>query len=159
MTRRFELALEPEYLQFYLGDGSADLVDLEWTEETDRLLLIAAPGIVGVGTISCRAVPVVLEIATEAPEDDLRPWDQVLECSLTASTDFLVVAQLFDNGVPDARRFDLKRGTYRVRVYYGDLDTAVSNGFGSDHYRIVLWPGAPGAVQVLKSRKLTLQAH
>jgi hypothetical protein len=43
----------------------------------------------------------------------------------------------------------LQPGTYRVRAYFGGLDTVSADGLeGDDHYRVVLWP-APAQEPVI----------
>ena len=43
-----------------------------------------------------------------------------------------------------AARIDLPLGTYRARIFYGNLDSLSDNGLqGDDHYSIVMWKGAP----------------
>lgn len=65
-------------------------------------------------------VPVVVEIAENPPGDDLMAWDQVNECSIDAPSGRLVVAGCTDY-FPDAARIELPAGTYRARIYYGNL--------------------------------------
>jgi hypothetical protein len=86
MNRRFEFKLFADYFQFYLQDESADgdLSD-SWTREAVERLLAIAPGTIGVGTVRNMSVPVVVEIAETAPDDDVSEWDQVNECSLGSS--------------------------------------------------------------------------
>lgn len=52
---------------------------------------------------------------------------------------------------PEAKRLEVRPGTYRARIYYGDLDTLSQDGLaGNDHYRVVLWPSPPDNITVLK---------
>lgn len=42
--------------------------------------------------------------------------------------------------LPDAARVTVNPGTYRVRIYYGALDSVDEFRLdGDDHYRVVLW--------------------
>jgi len=97
-------------------------------------------------------VPVVVEIADQAPDDDVAQWDQVNECSIDVPSGRLVVVGCTDY-FPDAARIDLPPGSYRARIYYGSLGVLNPNGLeGDDHYRVVLWNAPPSSVRVLKER-------
>jgi hypothetical protein len=151
VTRRFELFAD--YFQFYVQDEKAagDLSD-SWTPDAVARLLATAPGTVGVGTVRNVDVPVEIEVSNSEPDTDLSAWDQINECSVEVPSGRLVVAGYTDY-FPDAERIDLAPGTYRVRVFYGSLDSVSDDGLdGSDHYRLVLWPGTPCEVTVLKDR-------
>jgi hypothetical protein len=98
-------------------------------------------------------VPVTVDIADIAPEEhDFSAWDQVNECSIDVPSGRLVIAGCTDY-FPEAARIDLPPGTYRARIYYGNLNSLTNNGLdGEDHYRIVLWSESPAPVRVLKQR-------
>jgi hypothetical protein len=116
-------------------------------------LLAVAPGTVGVGTVRNMDVPVVVDVTDEAPNDDVADWDQVNECSLDVSSGLIVIAGCTDY-FPEAARIAVPAGSYRARVYYRGLDSLSDDGLeGDDHYRVVLWPAAPGPVNVIKQRK------
>lgn len=118
----------------------------------DRLLALTN-GTIGVGTVRNMNVPVTVEIGDIAPEEnDLSAWDQVNECSIDVSSGRLVVAGCTDY-FPEAARIDLAGGTYRARIYYGNLDSLRNNGLdGDDHYRIVLWSEPAAPLRVMKQR-------
>ena len=97
-------------------------------------------------------VRVVVEIAEGAPDEDLSDWDQVNECSLEAPSGRVVIAGCTDY-FPDAARIELSPGSYRARIYYGKLNALSADDLdGDDHYRIILWSAALGAVKVIKQR-------
>jgi hypothetical protein len=153
MSRRFEFKLFADYFQFYLQDEAAkgDLSE-SWTQDAVDRLLAIAPGTIGVGTVRNTNVPVVVEIADVAPDDDLSQWDQVNECDLEVQSGRVAIAGCTDY-FPDAARIDLSPGLYRARVYYGKLNTLSSNALdGDDHYKIVLWSAVPGPPKVIKQR-------
>lgn len=138
-TQHFELFAD--YFQFYLQDEyvKGDLSD-SWTEEAVRRLLALAPGTIGVGTVRNMQVSVEVEVCDVPPDDDPDLWDQVNECSIEVQSGRIVIAGCTDY-FPDARRLEVRPGTYRARIYYGDLDTLSQDGLaGDDHYRVVLWP-------------------
>jgi hypothetical protein len=134
-----------DYFQFYLADEGleGDLSDA-WTDEAVAQLLALVPGVIGVGTARNMDVPVEVQVLDQAPADHLVEWDQVNECTLEVPSGRIVVAGCTDYW-PDAARVPVTPGTYRARVYYGDLNSVSENGLdGKDRYRIALWP-APAA--------------
>jgi hypothetical protein len=151
--RQLKLELFADYFQFYLQDESApgDLSDSWGPEAVDRLLAVA-PGTVGVGTVRDTTVPVVVEIRDAEPESDVEAWDHVTECGLEVPTGRIVIAGCTDY-FPDATRIKVTRGSYRVRVSYGALDSLSKDGLrGDDHYRVQLWLGSSVEPRVLKRR-------
>jgi hypothetical protein len=156
MNRRFQFEIFADYFQFYLQDESAkgDLSE-SWTPEAAHRMLATAPGTIGVGTVRNMNVPVVVEIADAVPDDDTTLWDQVNECTLVVPSGRVVIAGCTDY-FPDAARIELPTGTYRARIYYGQLNALRANGLeGDDHYKVVLWSAAPEPVRVLKQRVQT----
>ena len=151
MTRTFEYKLFADYHQFYVQDESVEgnLGD-SWTPEAVARDLAVAPGTIGIGTVRNATVPVVVEITDGKPDDDTNGWDQVTECSIEVTSGRLVVAGCTDY-FPDAARIDVPPGSYRARIYSGNLNSLSDDGLdGDDHYRVVLWNAAPGPVLVLK---------
>jgi hypothetical protein len=151
-THRFNLFAD--YFQFYLQDETVngDLSE-SWTDEAVCRLLAIAPGTIGIGTVRNMEVPVELEIRDSPPEDDWDLWDQINECNIEIPSGRIVIAGCTDY-FPDAARVQVLPGTYRARVYYGDLAFLSEDGLeGDDRYKIVLWPSPPGELLVLKQRK------
>lgn len=152
--RKFDYKLFADYFQFYLQDERAngDLSDAWTPEAVDRLLAIA-PGTIGVGTARNMTVPVVVEISDTEPDEDLTPWDQVNECNLDVPSGRIVIAGCTDY-FPDAARIEVSPGSYRARVYYGNLDALSDDHLdGDDHYRVVLWRAAPEGLKVLRQKQ------
>ncbi len=153
MSQKVELSLFADYFQFYLQDESSkgDLSE-SWTQDAVDRLLALTPGTIGVGTVRNMNVPVVLEIADHAPHDDPATWDQINECSIDVPSGRLVVAGCTDY-FPDARRIELLPGSYRARIYYGNLNALSADGLeGDDHYKIVLWSAASEPMKTIKQR-------
>lgn len=125
MVRKFEYKLFADYFQFYLQDESAigDLSD-SWTQEAVDRLLAIAPGTIGVGTVRNMTVPVAVELSDAEPTEDSANWDHVNECNLEVQSGRIVVAGCTDY-FPEAARIDLPPGSYRARIYYGNLDATV----------------------------------
>ena len=157
MNRQFKFEVLADCQQFYLHDEVADCGELEWTQEATDKLLTVAPGVLGIGTVRGDFVPIVLELSDEQPDDDLKQWDQVNECSLEITSSQLIVANVFNGGnmITD-QKIPLGAGTYRARLYYGDLASVTHGERATDHYRVVLWRAAPGAMRVLKQADVQL---
>jgi len=152
-TQRHHFDLFADYHQFYIQDEPVEgnLGD-SWTPEAIERLLALAPGTVGVRTVRNMTVPVDIEICDTPFDERLDAWDQVNECSIQIESGRIVVAGCTDY-FPDAARIVVQPSTYRVRVYYGKLDSLSPDGLeGEDHYRLAMWPDTPGPAVVLKQR-------
>lgn len=154
--QKFDFELFADYFQFYLQDERAPWPDLPnfWTPEAVNRLLAVAAGTIGVGTVRNMSVPVTIEIVENEPDNDTSSWDQVNECSMEIQSGRIVVAGCTDY-FPDAARINVSPGCYRVRLYYGSLKALSENGLeGDDHYKVVLWPGSPVDLRIIKQREL-----
>lgn len=99
-----------------------------------------APGALCVLTARNTTVPVTIEVRAQPPTDELSGWDQVVEASLDVPSGCLVLHGPTDY-FPSAPRLTVTPDTYRVRVYFGGLETVSPDQLeGHDHYRLVLWP-------------------
>ena len=152
MPQKFEFNLFADYFQFYVQDENVegDLSEC-WTTEAINRLLAVTEGTIGVGTVRNMTVPVVIEVADGEPDlADTGDWDQVNECDLAVKSGRIVVAGCTDY-FPEAARIDVPPGSYRARLYYGNLNSLSENGLeGDDHYRIVLWRAASEPLRILK---------
>lgn len=153
---KYEFSIFADYFQFYLEDDNSETdTSMIWTEQAINDLVAVAPGFVAIGTVRNMDVPVEVEIIASEPTEDLEQWDHVTECSVSVSSGRLVVIGCTDYR-EEAVRIELTPDTYRVRIYYGDLDTLSLNGLdGDDHYRIVMWPGENLPPRVVKRGKYT----
>jgi hypothetical protein len=95
------------------------------------------PSFIGVSTASRDFVPVVVELASQPPADDMSEWDRVVEASLVLPTGHLLVDGCLSYSPDFSPRIALEPGPYRVRVYSAGLKIA-----DGDWYRLVLWPDA-----------------
>lgn len=149
-THRFDLFAD--YHQLYLEDRQAQRDD-ETVEALDARIaqllsapaharhLGVAPGIICLHTARNLTVPLEVELRDQAPTNDLAGWDRVVEASLSLPSGVLVLHGPTDY-LPDAPHLPLPPGTYRVRAYFGGLDTLSPDGLeGADHYKVALWPG------------------
>lgn len=97
-------------------------------------------------------VPVIIEIHDSEPADDFALREHINECSVNVSSDKIVVADCTEY-FPNAARIFVEAGTYRTRVFYGDLDNLSEDGSGGDDkYKVVLWRGEAVEPSVLKRR-------
>ncbi len=146
-----QLTLFADYHQFYLQDeAAAGDLSQAWNPEAVERMLAVADGVAGFGTLRNMQVGVTLEILEEPPGADIAGFDHVVEGSLDAHSGTLVVAGCTDY-LPDAARFALAPGTYRVRLSVSGADTLSEDGLdGADHYRVQLWPAPFAAPMVLK---------
>jgi tetratricopeptide (TPR) repeat protein len=139
MKQQFELFAD--YLQFYLQDEqSQGNLSNSWTKKAVSDMLAVAPGVVGVGTVRNMNVPVEVEVLDSQPNDDFDEWHHVTEASLEVPSRHIIIAGCTDY-LPDAACITVQPGTYKVRIYYGALDSVDEElGLdGDDHYRVVLW--------------------
>lgn len=148
---RSQLTLFADYHQFYLRDEFAD-GDLSeaWTDAAVCRMMAVSEGVVGFGTVRNMEVPVTVELLSSEPTVDLQRCDHIVEGSLTILRGPLVVAGCTDY-LPDAARFELKPGAYRVRLSASGLDTLSDDGLeGQDRYLVQLWLAPAIAPSVLK---------
>ena len=151
MKRSHQLRIFADYHQFHLQDEAADGDLAEaWNQVASRRMLAVADGVVGLGTARNMDVPVSIEFLESEPAADLAGFDHVVEASLVMRGNRLVVAGCTDY-IPDAARFELAPGTYRVRLSASGFDTLSEDGLdGRDHYLVQLWPARFDEPAVLK---------
>lgn len=146
-----QLQLFADYYQFYIQDEAADgdLSDA-WSQDAVQRMLSVSEGVVGIGTVRNMEVPVTIEFLDSEPPINLTIFDHVVEGSLVVAQGPVVVAGCTDY-FPDATRFDLTPGTYRVRLSASGFDTISEDGLdGQDHYLVQLWQAPSIEPTVLK---------
>jgi len=146
-----QLEIFADYFQFYLQDETAkgDLSGA-WDAAAVECMLAVSPGVVGLGTVRNMDVAVVLETLDAEPQNDLAGFNHVAEGTLVIQAGPLVVAGCTDY-FPDAARFDVEPGTYRVRLLCSGLDSLSEDGLdGEDRYLVQLWKAPTVAPRVLK---------
>lgn len=153
----YELTIFADYFQIYLQDELAqgDLSE-SWTQEAIDNFFAVAPGTIGMSTARNMDVPLSVHITTSRPlYDDFSSWDQVIEASIDVPSGKIVVMGTTDY-LPDALRIPVEPGTYRARIYSGDLESLSEDGLeGDDHYQVIIWPEAPSTPVVLKQRHIS----
>jgi hypothetical protein len=146
-TLRAELFAD--YFQFYVWDkGALPDAPTDWTEEDVVNRLKAAPNVVVVCPVRNMTVPVELEVLASEPELRSDPWDHIAECSLELPSGQL---ELHECTGGSAGVLSVVPGSYRVRAYFGGLDSLSEDGLsGDDHYRVTLWPAPRAPLRVVK---------
>ena len=145
--QQYKFDLCAEYHQFHLQDEQADAdVALEsYSDEAFSNGAALMPGKIFVLTASDMYVPVVIEVQDSTPDESFDEWDKVFECSVDVPSGKIVVAGGCTDEWDEAERIEVAPGTYRARIYYGDLDKLSEDELeGDDHYKVTLWP-APQA--------------
>lgn len=139
--REFEIAAD--YHTFYIqGEGSQDHYEEMWNNSSVSNLFAVQPQTIGVCTIRENPVPVRVIVLAEKPDaHDFGDWDYVVEVVITIPSEMLTVFGPFDY-LPDSIRIPLRqKGLYKVRLYYGKLNTVSDDELeGEDHYQIIVWP-------------------
>lgn len=152
---KYKFELFADYFQFYLQDeqSKGDLSN-SWTEQAVSNMLAVAPGMIGVGTVRNLTVPVEVEVLTSKPTDNFEQWNHVTEASLEVPSGHIIIAGCSDY-LPDAARIIVEPGIYRIRIYYGALDSVDESRLeGNDHYKLQLCLDTNGAEpKVLKRWK------
>lgn len=150
-TKKQRFNLFADYHTFYFMDDDVQPeIPSKVTDEDVRRRIKVAPHIVVVYSERSATVPVEFEVHDAEPVHDLSEWDHVTECSIDVPSGRLAILGCTDY-LPDAARIRLQPGCYRVRVLHAGLGTLSETGLdGDDRYRVVLWPGSPQNVRVLK---------
>lgn len=138
----YQLEIFADYFQFHLFDETMnpDFAE-EWSPfAVDNLMAITNGGI-GIGTARNMVVPVHIKIHDAEPKlrEDLNSVFQINETDVSIASGKLVVMGCTDY-FPDAKRIELGKGNFRLRVYYCGLDTVSEDGLdGSDSYEMEIW--------------------
>ena len=153
--KSYQRELFADYFQLYLQDEAAEAnLGEAWDEAATQRMFAVTTGMIGIGTARNMEVPVTLEFHDAEPPQNLPDFDHVVEGALVVTTGSLVLAGCTDY-FPDAERFALEPGTYRVRLSCSGLNTLSADGLeGNDHYLIQLWLGSPLEPTVLKQRSV-----
>lgn len=134
------IQLFADHFQFYLQDEVVPgNLSEAWNRTALHRMLAVSDGVVGISTARNTAVPITLELLDAAPNTNLTEFDHVAEASLVITNGPLVVAGCRDY-FPDAPRFDVSSGTYKVRLSASGLRNLSEDGLnGDDHYLLQLW--------------------
>lgn len=141
-----------DYHQFYLMDAEKySNAPLDYTDEDIQRRIKAEKYVVVVQPERNMTVPVDLEIFNSAPHEDFKDWHHVAEASLDLPSGKLQIEECCGE-TKDI--LILPSGSYRIRTFYGDLNTLSFDGLeGDDHYKIAMWQAPFKDVKVLKQYK------
>ncbi len=128
------------FFQFYLEDENSEhLTDHIWNDqEAMETGLGLGKGLIAVGTERNLMVPVSVEIHDSEPEEDFSHWKKIIECSIDVPSGTIVVFGCTDDRAK-ANRIQVAPGSYRVRVYFGTINTFNEFEQGSEIIKIVFW--------------------
>jgi len=134
------MKLFADYRQIHVRtpDATGDLADA-WTARATDDRIAAAGDIIGIGTEQVDDVDVTVEILSAEPP--MQTGDHVTQASIKLAGELAVVG--CTDYVPDAKRYKLAPGTWRLRAVHTNLAKR-------ERIRIQLWPG-----KALKPRVLT----
>ena len=149
--QQYEFSIYAAYHQIELSgvDGdSSDLADI--TDEDLRRWIKVGANCIAIYTARFKHSPIVVQFHEHDPHYDLAPWSHVAEASLSLGDQRLWLAGLWDSA-PNVCQFETPPGSYRLRAYYGGLESVTDpDGEGEDHYLLVFWPAPPGELVFLK---------
>lgn len=147
--REAEVKLFADYHQFYVWDGGKDRVAPEdWTDEDVARRAKVAEHVFVVCPVRDATVPVRVSVLDREPAINLANYDHVVQGSLALPTGHLQVHECTGGEVLN---WDVPPGMYQVLALFSNLETLSSEGLdGQDSYHVVLWPGTPVALTVLK---------
>lgn len=153
LLRSYQLYPFADYFQIYLQDEQAteegDVPD-DWGHQLVSQMIGIAPGTVAIGTVRNMTVPVEIQLFTSRPSDDLTVGDHITEASLDIPSGKLVVFGCSD-GPSNALRIPVQPDSYRVRIYYSELESISENGLdGNDHYKVLIWPEEASNLKIIK---------
>jgi hypothetical protein len=169
LERTFAFSLYADHYQFYVGDSASEAdtggPDF-WSDDAFDRRLAVGDGLLAVGTEVYGTVPVVVELFDQAPLEDLRAWDHVVEASLDVPSGLIAIDGCLNYMPKDVPHIgyrspvlEVTPGIYRARVYYGNLgslrveETYYGEEEVSDeHYRLVLWPAPHAEPSILRYR-------
>jgi hypothetical protein len=137
--------IDADHFQFYLEDISIDHdTSILWDE--DELLgnppLAVLDGLLAIGTVRWgQQTKVGVELRQQPPtEIDETQWEQIAEASIMTRAGVLkLITPEGDDQL--APQIEVSPGTYRVRIYYGNLSSVQDElaPQGDDTYYLVLW--------------------
>ena len=144
---RYTFHLDADHFQFYFEDRAiAHDTSLLWNTPIVDGRLDVLDGLLAIGTARWgHDTSVTIEHQHERPpSDDLEGWDLIAEASLrTISGQVCLTTPEGDDSRAPA--IPIPGGWYRVRVYYGQLQSMTDElaPDGADIYHLLIWPSEP----------------
>jgi hypothetical protein len=138
-----------DYNQFYLMDAEIyPKAPEDYTDEDVQRRIKADKNIVVIQPERNMTVLVELEILESSPNDEFEDWQHVAEAGLDLPSGKLLIEECLGEVIDT---IVLPPDSYRIRAYYGGLDTLSFDGLeGDDHYKIAIWQAPAEGVKVLK---------
>src|SRR5262249_16996797 len=125
--REYKFKIFADYFQINLEDCQNNADSIDWNKEAIENLFAVGYQMITIGTARNMTVPVTIEIHDDAPSDDFDEWDHVNECSLEVPSGCIRIYGCTD--ASDTYPYmSVARGWYRIRIYYGNLDSLSENG-------------------------------
>lgn len=142
---------EPNYLQFRL-EGAKRQEGKTWKQRGDEIAKQRFSDdrySVVIGVVSeYGEVPIEISVVDREPKAvDASIWDQIVECSISVDQGYISLASWA--GV-EFGCVQVPNGWYRLRIYFGGLETQKGDGTADDHYRIQVWPAQEARASILK---------
>ena len=143
------------YSQFYLGDGTEDLIP------DYGCVLTGGVGLVGVepgGAICCTAlhsgiVGVTVVVAETDPGPDLDGYEDIVEIDFQALSASIAIEEWEADNVTELGELPAGPGNYRLRYHAVGMDEApvtYSPDLITARYLIQLWPTEPSGPTVVR---------
>jgi hypothetical protein len=143
-----------DYFQFIVQDEMSDddFANI-WSVEALAAQTAFGRSALCPGTLRNVTVPVDVVIAEADPHLSLEGVDHAVEGSIEIPTGRVVVMGCTDY-FPDASRFEVKPGTYRVLAVMTGI-ASIKNEWepADDRYAVYLWPGSARSPKLLKHWK------
>ncbi|HXU04523.1 MAG TPA: HEAT repeat domain-containing protein [Polyangia bacterium] len=144
--------LHVSHHQFEVEDAEHQFQSYTFEASENGIETLAYGAVVHLRRAACE-IPIVVEVRSDPPPDPAWQFHLVSEGSFECPTGKLAVASPESSGpilVP------VPRGALRIQVRQAELDTSeYDGGFGADHYRVVVWPGAACETRLLSSVKIS----
>jgi len=155
---RHESHVWADHYQCYLEDAAAEAdTSRVWDDRTVKAHLAVDAGLIAIGTARYGGqVDVAIELHREEPPDELDAWDHVVSASVTFPSGQLTLSSPSSPNDPDNPTLVVPPGTYRFLARYRGLNEIPPEDVdgepeeGPDRYELVLWPGPPVELAVLK---------
>ncbi len=142
MQQRF--SIDTDHFQFYLEDISmVHDTNVLWDNAIGNQQLAVLGGLVAIATARWgQNTSVILELRQQPPatSDDTQ-WEQIAEASIETISGMLSLTTP-EGDVHQAPQIAVVPGSYRVRVYYGNLSSVQDElaPQGADVYQLTIWP-------------------
>ena len=148
---KIKFEFDTSFHQFYISDkDSPKATDSGnfWTEQALREKLAIGKGILGVSTASYGPIKGEMSVYEKPPKErDFSNYDHIVEAGIEVHSGILQIADSPNFHVE--REIEVQPGSYRIRVYFSDLDIQDEDE-GGDYYSIEIWRSEETDKTILK---------